>query len=206
STSQGRGLLDGYAATPRSGSGPASSAAAPAPRRADDRPRPRGDARHAPSHPPSRGRRDHDPAVQPRHGRGGRNVRRRDDHAGRLRVLAPFLFAIALRIQTAVPADTLFGIWVHASGFAVPLVALGFVTSWAFPVLISLVAGDIFASEDRYGTWKTVLTRSCTRRDVFAGKVLAAATWSVLVVVLLAVSGLVAGLLLIGSQPLVRLS
>jgi ABC-2 type transport system permease protein len=41
-------------------------------------------------------------------------------------VLGPLAFAAVLRIQPAVPADTLFGGWVHTSGFAVPLVILSF--------------------------------------------------------------------------------
>ena len=62
----------------------------------------------------------------------------------------------------------------HSSGFAVSLVILGFAGQWGFPVIAGVVAGDILSSEDRYGTWKTVLTRSRTRGDLFAGKVLAA--------------------------------
>lgn len=121
-------------------------------------------------------------------------------------VLGPFAFAGVLNIQSGSPADTLFGIWVHDSGFAVSLVVLGFCGSWGFPVMAGVLAGDIFSSEDRYGTWKMVLTRSRTRRQVFAGKLLAAATFSVALGLLAAVASLAAGLLLVGAQPLVSLS
>jgi ABC-2 type transport system permease protein len=121
-------------------------------------------------------------------------------------VLGPFAFAGVLKIQTGSPADTLFGVWVHQSGFAVSLVVLAFCGSWGFPLLAGVLAGDIFASEDRYGTWKMVLTRSSTRRALFAGKLLAAITFSVGLLLLLAVSSLAAGLLLVGSGPLVDLS
>ena len=94
-------------------------------------------------------------------------------------ILGPFAFAGVLKIQTGSPADTLFGVWVHQSGLALSLVVLSFCGSWGFPVLAGVLAGDIFASEDRYGTWKMVLTRSSTRRDLFAGKLLAAFTFSV---------------------------
>ena len=114
-------------------------------------------------------------------------------------VLGPFAFAGVLKIQTGSPADTLFGVWVHPSGFALSLVVLSFCGAWGFPVVAGVLAGDIFASEDRYGTWKMVLTRSSTRRDLFAGKVLAAMTFSVGLLVLLAVSSLAAGLLLVGA-------
>lgn len=120
--------------------------------------------------------------------------------------LAPFGFVAALRLQDAVPADTLFGRWAHFSGFATPMVMLVFTGQWALPLLTCLVAGDIFASEDRYGTWETILTRSCTRAGIFWGKSLAAMTFAVATVVLLALGSLTAGVLLIGTQPLVSLS
>lgn len=121
-------------------------------------------------------------------------------------VLAPFLFVAALKAQTTTPQDTLFGRWVHDSGFAVPLVVLGFAGQWALPALTSVVAGDIFACEDRHGTWRTILTRSRSRAQVFAGKTLAALTYAVAVTVLLGVSSLLAGTLVVGRQPLVGLS
>jgi len=120
-------------------------------------------------------------------------------------VLSPFAFAAILNSQTGSPADTIFGVWVHSSGFAIPLVVLAFAGSWGFPVLAGVLAGDIFSAEDRYGTWKTVLTRSCRRRDLFVGKALAAATFAVGLIALLAISSLAAGLLFVGDQPLVGL-
>jgi ABC-2 type transport system permease protein len=121
-------------------------------------------------------------------------------------LLAPFVFAGILKIQSGSPTDTLFGIWVHSSGFALSLVLLAFAGSWGFPLVAGIVSGDMFSSEDRYGTWKLVLTRSCTRGDLFVGKLLAAATFSIGLVVLTALASLVAGVLLVGSQPLVGLS
>jgi ABC-2 type transport system permease protein len=120
--------------------------------------------------------------------------------------LAPFGFAAALRLQDAVPADTLFGRWTHFSGFATPMVLLVFCGQWALPLLTCLVAGDIFAAEDRYGTWKMITTRSCTRVGIFWGKALAAMTFAAVTVALLALGGLTAGILVIGTQPLVSLS
>ena len=121
-------------------------------------------------------------------------------------VLAPFLFGAILKIQTGTPADTLYGGWVHTSGYALSLVVLSFSGAWGFPVIAGIVAGDLFSSEDRYGTWKLVLTRSCTRRDVFLGKVLAAFTFVVGLVILTGVASLLAGVILVGSNPLVSLS
>ena len=120
--------------------------------------------------------------------------------------LGPFAFAAVLKAQSGTPSDALFGIWVHSSGFAISLVILGFAGSWGFPIVAGILAGDLFASEDRHGTWKTILTRSCTREDVFAGKLLAAGSFAVGLTVLLAVSSLVAGILFVGGQSLLDLS
>ena len=121
-------------------------------------------------------------------------------------VASPFAFATAMRTQSNMPTDTLFGRSVTDSGFAVPLVVLGFAALWALPVLASLVGGDVFSAEDRYGTWTTILTRSRSRADVFTGKVLTALCFSSISVVLVAVSSVAAGTMVIGRQPLVDLS
>ncbi|MFF1655173.1 ABC transporter permease, partial [Streptomyces sp. NPDC058255] len=57
----------------------------------------------------------------------------------RLLVLAcwivPALFVAAVSRQSTLPSDTLFGRWMHATGWAGPLVMLGFAGSWALPLL-----------------------------------------------------------------------
>ncbi|MGA2013693.1 MAG: ABC transporter permease [Solirubrobacteraceae bacterium] len=121
-------------------------------------------------------------------------------------VVGPFAFAGILKVQSGTPADTLFGVWVHSSGFAVSLVVLGFAGQWGFPLLAGVLAGDMFSAEDRYGTWKTVLTRSRNRQELFAGKLLAALLFALGLVALTAVSSIVAGVVLVGDQPLVNLS
>jgi len=121
-------------------------------------------------------------------------------------VVGPFAFAGILKVQSGTPADTLFGVWVHSSGFAISLVVLGFAGAWGFPLMAGVLAGDMFSAEDRYGTWKTVLTRSRSRREMFAGKLLAAVTFSLALVALTALSSLIAGLVLVGDQSLVGLS
>jgi len=121
-------------------------------------------------------------------------------------VVAPFGFAAAMRVQDSLPEDTLFGRAVKDSGFALPLVILGFAAFWAFPAMTSVVGGDMFSAEDRYGTWSTLLTRSRSRREVFAGKVLVASSFSVIAVMVLAAASMAAGVLVLGVQPLVDLS
>ena len=120
-------------------------------------------------------------------------------------LVAPPVVVAILRSQRP-PADTLFGRLIHQSGYAVPLLLLGFLIQWVFPLLTSLVAGDIFASEDQHGTWKTILTRSVSRAQLFWAKTLAAVTFAVAVFVVLAGSTIGSSLLLVGSQPLTGLS
>ena len=120
--------------------------------------------------------------------------------------IGPLAFGVILKVQSGTPSDALFGVWVHSSGFAISLVILGFAGTWGFPIVAGVIAGDLFSSEDRHGTWKTILTRSCTREDVFAGKLLAAGTFAVGLMLILATMSLVAGVALVGPHALVNLS
>jgi ABC-2 type transport system permease protein len=121
-------------------------------------------------------------------------------------VLGPVLFTVLMRVAHATPGDTTLGAWVHSSGFAPPLVLLAFMASFAFPISAGLLAGDIFAAEDRQNTWKNVLTRAVDRRAVFIAKFLAASLYSFGLLVLAAISSVASGVLIVGSQPLVGLS
>ena len=92
------------------------------------------------------------------------------------------------------------------TGFAVPLVCLAFGAFWLLPLITALVAGDIVATEDQNGTLKTILTRSVERWQVFAGKVLAALTYTAALLLLYVGIALVAGGLIWGFDPLTTLS
>lgn len=121
-------------------------------------------------------------------------------------IVAPFLFAAALTLQSTLPEDTLFGRAAKDSGFSLSLVILSFGALWPFAVLTSVVAGDLFAAEDRYGTWATLLTRTRSRAELFWGKVATAFGASTLAVLTLGLSSLAAGTWIIGTQPLVDLT
>jgi len=121
-------------------------------------------------------------------------------------LLGPWAFVFALRVQDSVPEDTLFGRGVRDSGLAVPLAVLGFSAMWILPALGALVAGDVFSGEDRHGTWSSILTRSRTRSEIFAGKAVLALSCPAAVVMLLGFSSALAGLAGVGHQPLVDLS
>ncbi|MEY9968455.1 ABC-2 type transport system permease protein [Streptacidiphilus sp. MAP12-16] len=127
----------------------------------------------------------------------------------RLLVLAcwimPGLFVAAVSQQSTLPSDTLFGRWMHATGWAGPLVVLGFAGSWALPLLTSVVAGDVFAAEDRLGTWRHLLVAVRSLRRIFVAKALASFTVIALLVTGLVASSAVGGLATVGNQPLVGL-
>jgi len=121
-------------------------------------------------------------------------------------LLGPIPIAFILHGQSRPPKDSLFGRFATENGFALSLLILGFAAQWALPLLTAIVAGDIFASEDQHGTWKTVLTRSTSRSGLFWAKVLVACSFAVLVVAVLAASTTTAALLVVGHQPLIGLS
>ncbi|KUM69657.1 ABC transporter permease [Streptomyces griseorubiginosus] len=119
--------------------------------------------------------------------------------------IAPGLFVAGVSQQATLPSDTLFGRWMHATGWAGPLVILGFAGTWALPLLTSVVAGDVFAAEDRLGTWRHLLVAVRSPRRIFAAKALASLTVVLVLAAGLAVSGTVGGLTSVGDQPLVGL-
>ncbi|MGW0970131.1 ABC transporter permease [Streptomyces sp. NPDC002516] len=127
----------------------------------------------------------------------------------RLLVLAcwivPALFVAAVSRQSTLPVDTLFGRWMHATGWAGALVTLGFAGTWALPLLTSVVAGDVFASEDRLGTWRHLLVAVRSPRRIFAAKALAGLTVLLLLVAGLVASSSAGGAVAVGDQPLVGL-
>jgi ABC-2 type transport system permease protein len=119
--------------------------------------------------------------------------------------IGPALIVAAVSSQSSLPADTVFGRWMSQTGWAGPLVVLSFSCTWVLPVLTSLVAGDVFASEDRLGTWRHLLVAVRSPRRIFAAKALASLTIIVLLAVGLAASGIVGGLAAVGNRPLVGL-
>ena len=119
--------------------------------------------------------------------------------------IAPALFVAGVSQQSTLPSDTLFGRWMLATGWAGPLVVLGFAGTWALPVLTSVVAGDVFASEDRLGTWRHLLVAVRSPRRIFAAKALASLTVILMLVAGLVCSSVVGGLLAVGNRQLAGL-
>jgi ABC-2 type transport system permease protein len=120
-------------------------------------------------------------------------------------LVGPGVAVAVVSQQASLPADTLFGRWMHATGWAGALVVLGFAGNWVLPLLTSVVAGDVFSSEDRLGTWRHLLVAVRSPRRIFIAKALASLTILLTGVAGLAVSGIAGGLLGVGSRPLVGL-
>jgi ABC-2 type transport system permease protein len=119
--------------------------------------------------------------------------------------IAPALFVAAVSKQSSLPVDTLFGRWMHATGWAGPLVTLGFSGTWALPLLTSVIAGDVFAAEDRLGTWRHLLVAVRSPRRIFVAKALASLTVIFVLVAGLVCSSAAAGIAVVGNRPLVGL-
>jgi ABC-2 type transport system permease protein len=118
----------------------------------------------------------------------------------------PIIVVVVIHGQSRPPKDTLFGRFATLNGFALALLVLGFAAQWVIPLLTAIVAGDIFASEDQHGTWKSVLTRSTSRGQLFWAKTLTAAGFAVVVLIVLAASTVASSVLIVGHQPLTGLS
>jgi ABC-2 type transport system permease protein len=124
-------------------------------------------------------------------------------------LVVPLIFVIAMLADSDAqggPSELPFWGLVTETGFAVPLVCLGFGAFWLLPLLTALVAGDIVATEDHNGTLKTILTRSVERWQVFAAKALAALTYTAAILFGYVGVGLLAGGLIWGFDPLTTLS
>ena len=121
-------------------------------------------------------------------------------------MLVPMIFVVALLTGGGGPDDVPFGRYVRETGLAIPLVGLIFSSIWLFPLITSLVAGDIVAAEDNHGTLKTILTRSTERWQIFVAKFLATLTYAFAALVLFVGVGLVIGGCIWGFDPLTSLS
>jgi ABC-2 type transport system permease protein len=119
----------------------------------------------------------------------------------------PLAFVVVLTIKAnSGPNDIPLGRYIRETGLATPFVVLFFMSIWAFPLITALVAGDIVAAESHNGTLKTILTRSRNRGEIFAGKVAAAFTYTLLVIFAMGFVAFVAASIVWGFHPLTSLS
>ncbi len=120
--------------------------------------------------------------------------------------IAPGVFVGVVSRQSFLPADTVFGRWMNSTGWSGALVVLAFACLWALPLLISLICGDVFAVEDRLGTWRHLLLAVRSPARIFAAKVLASVSVVIVLMLGLAVSAPLGGLISVGNRPLVGLT
>jgi ABC-2 type transport system permease protein len=118
-------------------------------------------------------------------------------------LIGPAVLIFGIKQQATLPSDTLFGRWMHATGWAGSLVTLGAAGTWALPLITSVVAGDVFASEDRLGTWRHLLVAVRSHRRIFLAKALSSLSVILILVAGLFVSSVVGGLLAVGDKPLI---
>jgi ABC-2 type transport system permease protein len=121
-------------------------------------------------------------------------------------MIVPLIFTFVLIIKPGGPNDIPLGRYIRETGLALPFVVLFFMSIWAFPLITALVAGDIVASESHNGTLKTILTRSRNRGQIYAAKVLAAFTYTAVVILAMGLVGTVAASIEWGFNPLTSLS
>lgn len=120
-------------------------------------------------------------------------------------LLGPAAFIGVVSTQTTLPSDTVFGRWMLQTGWAGSLVLLSFSCTWVLPLLTSLVAGDVFAVEDRLGTWRELIMGVRSPRKIFAAKATASVVVILVLTASLAASSIVGGLLAVGNRSLVGL-
>ncbi len=117
-------------------------------------------------------------------------------------LVAPAVYTAVISRQTSLPADALYGRWMGQSGWAGSLAVLAFMGTLVLPLLTALVAGDVFAVEDRLGTWRHLVVAVRSTRVIFLAKVLAALTVIAALVAALVASSIAGGVLSIGAHPL----
>ncbi len=121
-------------------------------------------------------------------------------------MIVPLIFTFVLVFKTGGPNDIPLGRYIRQTGIALPFVVLFFMSIWAFPLITALVAGDIVASESHNGTLKTIFTRSRNRGEIYAGKVLATLTYTLLVLLATGAVGVISASIEWGFNPLTSLS
>jgi ABC-2 type transport system permease protein len=121
-------------------------------------------------------------------------------------VFFPLLFVVLTAVRHGHPDETPFGPYLRKTGLAAPLLMLFFGSGFLFPLIASLVSGDIVANEDSNGTLKTILTRSVDRGQVFAGKLLAAALYTTAGLFASALTAFVSATIAFGLHPITTFS
>lgn len=120
--------------------------------------------------------------------------------------LVPILIAVAVKVSGRGGRDgSIFG-GITDNGLFAALAGFLVVSPLFLPLVISVVAGDAIAGEANTGTLRYLLTVPVARSRLLAVKLGAIVTWCVACVVIIAITGLLAGLVLFPSGELTLLS
>jgi len=97
---------------------------------------------------------------------------------------------------------TLFDLGAH-SGLNMPVDSLLVMSGFLLPVVISLFAGSAIAEEASWGSLRYLLVRPVSRSRLLAGKLTVVAILGLAATLLIAVTGLVGGVIAFGWHPIV---
>jgi ABC-2 type transport system permease protein len=120
--------------------------------------------------------------------------------------ILPVIFVSVMAFQTGGPYDAPLGHNLRHTGIALTLVVLVFASRFGAQLVTALVAGDIVANEDSGGTLKMALTRSTKRAQLLGAKTLASFTYVVALLLAIVTTGMIAGIIAWGFNPVVDLS
>jgi len=124
-----------------------------------------------------------------------------------LSVLPPAIFVVFWNLHHGPHhPENVFAREITATGLATPVLMLLFESVLLFPIIGSLVAGDVFANEDANGTLKMILTRSAERGQIFIAKALTAALYALLALALATTVATAAGVASWGFKRVITLS
>jgi ABC-2 type transport system permease protein len=125
-----------------------------------------------------------------------------------LLAMVPVVIAIALKVSGG-PAGSRGGTLMTdlaGNGLALPVAALTLTLALLLPLVGAMWAADALAGEAASGTLRGLLIAPVSRARVLGVKAFGVATAILAACVLIAVVGLISGLLLVGSQGMVTLS
>jgi ABC-2 type transport system permease protein len=90
----------------------------------------------------------------------------------------------------------------NSSGFTMGLIALNSLLLFLIPLAVAIFAGESVAGEAGWGTLRYLLARPVSRERVLTSKVVVAALFSLVAVVVVVVAGVLTGLVAFGWHPL----
>ena len=111
-----------------------------------------------------------------------------------------------MAFQNGGPNDAPLGHNLRHTGIVLTLVVLTFASRFGAQLVTALVAGDIVANEDSGGTLKMIVTRSARRAQLLVGKTLASFTYVAALLLAIVATGMIAGIIAWGFNPVVDLN